>query len=593
MVRYLNPGGYDFGSQNFDGYGISYVIIDVAYTVAFLAACAFLWVNRRHPSVQMRNIHLLLLSLLVLHVFAFECMLIYTLNGTFPCQVEFWAMSIYLPIGIGLFQAQNQQLLIVSQRQAQLMVSKHLYKPFLPKSTSGIGGLRYWRFRLKVWWKGIHRERKSQGLILIGFLVQFTVSFVIYNASRKFNHYGVVSQHVSPGQCRRGWEWAPTIIWQFLWNCCFGPYLIWKIRLIRDIYQWRLQTTIAIIAGLPGTPLWLAAVYGQNFTSVSKYWIPGMWFVPGIMTMEIVTLGFPIYQIFKQKRESQAILRALAEFDQKHLDSHNGSNASFISGSLRSRSTTSKRGKMYSMESLDETLSTNSEGLQMYASCVELNGENIVFLTRVLAFNKACEAAFQQNSSLNNNSQLARKAMFRQGLAIYVCLVHSNTAPYPINIESTIYHSLVAIFGPATALVAGAGPNRGSSIPNLEPTAVTPWDNTSALCDCEENFIPDDETSTNSYPMRSVGGKGLSTDPSSSTKNNESREHIVCAEITDVNGDAEAADKLQAMEVPAAFDERVFEAAFKSVRYMVWTGTWQRYQNWLKTERISGTRRAV
>lgn len=38
-------------------------------------------------------------------------------------------------------------------------------------------------------------------------LVQFTVSMVVYNISRKFNHYGIVSHHTSPRLCRRGWEW--------------------------------------------------------------------------------------------------------------------------------------------------------------------------------------------------------------------------------------------------------------------------------------------------------------------------------------------------------------------------------------------------
>lgn len=42
---------------------------------------------------------------------------------------------------------------------------------------------------------------------------------------------------------------VPTIAWQFLWNYAFGPYLLWKIRLIRDIYNWRLQTTLAVVAG--------------------------------------------------------------------------------------------------------------------------------------------------------------------------------------------------------------------------------------------------------------------------------------------------------------------------------------------------------
>lgn len=84
-------------------------------------------------------------------------------------------MNIYLPIGIGLFQAQNQQLLVVSQKQAQLIVTDDLYKPIFPKTGRGIGGPRYWIFRLKVWWNSIGSQGKYQAVIFAGIIVQ--VSF--------------------------------------------------------------------------------------------------------------------------------------------------------------------------------------------------------------------------------------------------------------------------------------------------------------------------------------------------------------------------------------------------------------------------------
>ena len=42
---------------------------------------------------------------------------------------------------------------------------------------------------------------------------------------------------------------VPSIGWQFLWNWFFGPYLLWKIHMIRDIYLWRLQTILAVVSG--------------------------------------------------------------------------------------------------------------------------------------------------------------------------------------------------------------------------------------------------------------------------------------------------------------------------------------------------------
>ena len=42
----------------------------------------------------------------------------------------------------------------------------------------------------------------------------------------------------------------------------------------------------------------------------------------------------------------------------------------------------------------------------------------------------------------------------------------------------------------------------------------------------------------------------------------------------------EEKDPLEGVKVPGDFDETVFNPAFQSVRYMVWTETWQRYMSW-------------
>ena len=174
MVRYLNPGGFDFGAENLDGYGISYIGVAVIYSILFYAACIFLWLYRHHPMVQKRNVPLLLISLLTLHVYLFMVMVVYTLNGTYPCQVEFWCMSLYMPLGIGLFQAHNQQLLVVSQGQSQLL---QLEGPFrrLPPKRNGSGNLRYCVYRFKLWWGGVSQAGKYQSYVLVGIIVQVNI----------------------------------------------------------------------------------------------------------------------------------------------------------------------------------------------------------------------------------------------------------------------------------------------------------------------------------------------------------------------------------------------------------------------------------
>ena len=52
-------------------------------------------------------------SLQIPHVYMIMVLIAYPLYDAFSCSIEFWIMSLYLPIGIGLFQAANQQLCIV------------------------------------------------------------------------------------------------------------------------------------------------------------------------------------------------------------------------------------------------------------------------------------------------------------------------------------------------------------------------------------------------------------------------------------------------------------------------------------------------
>ena len=81
-------------------------------------------------------------------------------------------MSIYLPIGIGLFQAQNQQLLVVSRQQAEMIVRDDLYKPLPARPKGSIGGPKYYVYRLKIWWRDANKQRKYEAYVLIGMIVQ-------------------------------------------------------------------------------------------------------------------------------------------------------------------------------------------------------------------------------------------------------------------------------------------------------------------------------------------------------------------------------------------------------------------------------------
>lgn len=387
----------------------------------------------------------------------------------------------------------------------------------------------------------------------------------------------------------------PSIIWQFLWNFFFGPYLLWKIRMIRDIYHWRLQTMMSIVAGFvtaspvsglklmstafpehlcgsleytvmvlapsTSTGFRLCGEFCVQFSTANTFLPNTSRFVPGLIVMEITTIVFPIIQIRKYNRAVRETSQALAAFDSKRLNS----TASSVdgSGSFTTRSTRSKRsGKMYTMESLDECLGTNYDSLQIYASCMELNGENIVFLVRVLDFQKQWNSMFSQSLDLSR----ARMAMFRIALSIYVTLVHSGTATYPINVESNIYNHLEVIFGKATELVAS---ERRHSILSSSTSKVTPWEEPS------EAVTPLQEPVHEVIQMKAM----LSTPPTRKSNSNDSCEHIIS-----FSDDADPHDPLATFLVPITFDKHVFDAAFNSIRYMVWTETWQRYMQWNRSK---------
>lgn len=47
----------------------------------------------------------------------------------------------------------------------------------------------------------------------------------------------------------RGWEWWPSVVWQFIWTWGVAPYLIYKAWNIRDTMGWRTQTIGVCISG--------------------------------------------------------------------------------------------------------------------------------------------------------------------------------------------------------------------------------------------------------------------------------------------------------------------------------------------------------
>ena len=296
--------------------------------------------------------------------------------------------------------------------------------------------------------------------------------------------------------------------------------------------------------------------------------------------MELVTLIFPIVAIIKHDRTARQTKKALDAFDFKQAETG--------SKSLLTRSTISKRsGQMFSSESLDECLNGTYNGLQIYASCEEFNGENIMFLVRVLAFKNTYSTA---TANPTTDHSRTRTSLFRTALSIFISLVHTETAAYPINIESPIYAKLDAIFGAATTLVASTNrrSRRSNSTTSTTPgskSAVAPWEepitapiSPTTMNEHDQDLIPDDDGDDGFH----LHAMMPTTRPSSSHHSSEHIIPVVSASSSAGKGH-DPHDPLADFSVPAGFNESVFDDAYKSIRHMVWTETWQRFMQWKRS----------
>ncbi|KAL8707996.1 MAG: hypothetical protein Q9220_007076 [cf. Caloplaca sp. 1 TL-2023] len=490
--------------------------------------------------MRMRKIPMAICAVLVLHVYLMMVLIVYTANGHWPCDAEFWIMSIYLPIGIGLFQVQNQQLLLISRGQRELL-KEDIYKS-LP---SGKTPREYYWNKFVIWCKSVREQENFEGFIVAGMLIQFLVSLFIFVISRKFNSYGIVSHPTTAALCRRGWEWAPSIIWQAVWNYIAGPFLLYKIRMIHDIYQWRLQTTLAIVAGYAPKSLTM-----PNLTDVIKT----PWFAPGLIMMEMTAILMPLMQCWKIHKQAQETERALSEFDRKVHHGVSDPNASTINTSVKTRST---RGSMETMESLDKCLtemgSMFSEFLQ-YCTTKSFNGENLMFLEKAIRF-KTDWTHMMSNSALTQNQ--VRLTMYRAAVHIYLTSICEKTAPFQINIEGRYYDKLKSLFDAAATMIASRRPTSHRS-----NSAVTPWDE------------PLDPIGSNDHQAEPILLRPMAK--SSTT-----------ALISDLDTTTDADDPFADITVPAEFDVTCFDQAVASVKHMLWQQPWQDFSRSKRTSTAS------
>ena len=96
-MAHVNPGGHNFGPPNLDSLGIFYTTMSIIFTLCVWLSLIPIWMCRGIPSIKMRKPHLIIASVFLLQIYLIIITNVYTMNGNFPCGLEFWVMSLIFP----------------------------------------------------------------------------------------------------------------------------------------------------------------------------------------------------------------------------------------------------------------------------------------------------------------------------------------------------------------------------------------------------------------------------------------------------------------------------------------------------------------
>ncbi|KAF7193423.1 hypothetical protein HII31_05203 [Pseudocercospora fuligena] len=561
----LNPKGRDWGSLvNWDDLGKAYAGFIIAWTAILFAGIAWMIRNRNLPLVRMRNVPVAIASVIFLHVYLVKILLAYTTNGHFLCSAEFWIMSIYLPFGIALFQANLAQLYSISEQQKKLLSSAASVSSLLSRRS---------RNPLKIW-NSLSQLKKTYVYIGLGMLIQFVISAVLYATTPElqgdWRSYGKVTHAKGQALCRKSLQWIPSAFWQLLWSWVFGLYTLYKIRNIRDTHYWRLGTWLCIISGLPGTPLWLAAVFNISWKPVNIRWVPPMWLAPGILVMQIVTIFFPIYEAYESRRQMRTTLSAIKDWEEKgrgHTSHSSSMNTSSDLSKPSSYGISTQSKEIFSMASLEKALAINPMPLLHFAANKDFTAENIIFLMRVREWRQAWTSA-PRDPSTGDVTSHARNLLFRLAVEIYMVCVLDTISEFPINIDHSVRLQLDLLFEPAVpeAKKRVSSDTDGSNPFDIEMNYTS---NTHIDEEVKRIALTREESDDSLKKATTVAVYSV---PPTPTREDDDDEKPIFEQNPAVTPLGSARAKIR-----DGFDEKVFDAAEASIKYLVLTNTWRKF----------------
>ncbi|EXJ92790.1 hypothetical protein A1O3_01342 [Capronia epimyces CBS 606.96] len=592
----LNPKGRNWGTLvNWDDLAKFYAGFILAWTVILYAGVTWLIYNRHLAFIKIRNLPLAIASVTSLHIYLIKIFLAYTTNGHFPCAAEFWIMSVYLPCGIALFQANLMQLKSISEQQKGLLLEEE-------GGSNQDVDVAHPSFASRWWsrWTHLPGVKRTYILIALGMTVQLIVTGILYATTPTLQgdwaSYGHISHAKGQALCRKSQQWIPSAFWQLVWAWVYGPYLLFGVRNITDTHSWKLQVMLSVISGLPGAPLWIAAVFSTAFKPVNIWWVPPMWLAPGIIVMQLTTVFFPVYEIWKsssQMRTTRAILnhweeqraggggggggRGCESIDQHHLAASSSiissGDTSLMAPSTSTEAPSRRHRQLCSMASLEKALAVNPYPLLYFAATKDFSAEHVLFLIQVRRWRQACDAAprIENENALTTS---ARARLFSSAVEIYTSRVNHKSTECPINIEAKIRRDLDAIFSPAVPTghlveknekIAVGFTSESQSQSHFQPLSpiqqhMPPSTRTrhTARSNSEDTLF--DEAAT-----AAIEGPFTFTHPSAMAET-LFKPHPAVSPL----GGARAI-------IRPGFDEHVFDAAEASVKYLVLTNTWQKF----------------
>ncbi|EUC39131.1 hypothetical protein COCCADRAFT_31859 [Bipolaris zeicola 26-R-13] len=511
MAAVMRPRALDGERRmNMDALGIGYMVFAIFYTIILSAELYFLYRRRDAFCIQLRNIKVLFAAVCMLHVYLSIVLFVYPWNGFFPCSAEFWIMSVFLPSGMAFFQACNAKVLTVYERQNRL--TRNFLEGARKKRIS------YTPRGLYEAWRDLDAAKKVYFGTLAGLAISFIPAIILFFGSRRFHaSYGFFGMATDFHKCRRGGEWIPSIFVQLFWTMLVGPWILWKIRDIRDVHSWAWQTRLAIIAGLPGTPLWIAFTYSnmEIATSVNRFFAPAGWFIPSLIVCQQVLIIIPLRDALKMQPYRRSSI--------SETDSFKSSRPILIEKSPIESLDKSARTKV-SMQALEFSIEHSIEPLIAWAAAREFTAENCIFLREVRNFRRKW-------AGLKVVTTAQRRQMFNEASLIFFTLVNPFTAEMAINIEYKIFKTLQAVFAEVEFdpyMPRCKTPDDVQS-PVFRENVVCPWEDTFS----RPTSIQSDTTSSSTSSTKSI--------------------------------------------VPSEFTDEIFDAAYDSIKYLVFTNTWPRY----------------